>query len=104
MTSHFADIRAAASHRSGCAIALRRTMGRPLRVALVVSGLMLVAPGGGIMPLSSVQMTLAALSIAVSLAALLFAFALLLGLSMVAGRRRAVREVAPLPVNTPVGG
>jgi glycosyltransferase involved in cell wall biosynthesis len=34
MTSHFADIRAAASHRAGRALALRRTMGRPLRVAL----------------------------------------------------------------------
>ncbi len=45
----------------------------------------------------------AALSIAVSLAALLLAFVLLLALSMVAGRRRAVREVQPLP-NTPVGG
>ena len=46
---------------------LRRTglLEWPLRAALVVSGLMLVAPGGGIMPLSSVQMTLAALSIAV---------------------------------------
>lgn len=46
----------------------------------------------------------AALSIAVSLAALLLAFALLLALSMVAGRRRTGREVQPLPVNTPVGG
>ena len=38
----------------------------------------------------------AALSIAVSLAALLFAFALLLSLSAVAGRRRAVRLTEPL--------
>ena len=38
----------------------------------------------------------AALSIAVSLAALLLAFALLLALSMVAGRRRTAREVEPL--------
>ena len=38
----------------------------------------------------------AALSIAVSLAALLLAFALLLALSTVAGRRRTAREVEPL--------
>ena len=44
----------------------------------------------------------AALSIAVSLAALLLAFALLLALSMVAGRRRTTREVEPL--SPPVEG
>ena len=44
----------------------------------------------------------AALSIAVSLAALLFAFALLLGLSLVAGRRRTAQEVEPL--SPPVEG
>ena len=42
----------------------------------------------------------AALSIAVSLAALLFAFALLLSLSMLAGRRRTAREVEPLAPTT----
>jgi putative spermidine/putrescine transport system permease protein len=40
----------------------------------------------------------AALSIAVSLAALLFAFALLLALSALAGRRRAARAVQPVAV------
>ena len=49
----------------------------------------------------------AALSIAVSLAALLLAFALLLALSTVAGRRRTSREVEPLapsiPPPTPLG-
>lgn len=40
----------------------------------------------------------AALSIAVSLAALLFAFALLMALSAVAGRRRTSRLAEPLPV------
>ncbi|MGC4250170.1 MAG: glycosyltransferase family 1 protein [Sphingobium sp.] len=34
MTTHFADMRASAFHRSGCAVALRRALGRPLRVAL----------------------------------------------------------------------
>ena len=49
----------------------------------------------------------AALSIAVSLAALLLAFALLLALSVVAGRRRAAREVEPLspaPTSTTTTG
>ena len=45
----------------------------------------------------------AALSIAVSLAALLLAFALLLALSVLAGRRRTARAVEPLPVSTPAG-
>ncbi len=37
----------------------------PIRAALVVGGLMFVAPGGGLMPLSSLQMTLAALALSV---------------------------------------
>jgi len=37
----------------------------PLRAALVVGGLMFVAPGGGLMPLSPLQMTAAALAITV---------------------------------------
>jgi TRAP transporter 4TM/12TM fusion protein len=43
----------------------------PLRVALVLGGLMFVAPGGGLMPLSPLQMTMAA--VAVSLPAVLVA-------------------------------
>jgi len=44
----------------------------------------------------------AEVSIAVSLAALVFAFALLLGISLVAGRRRSSRAVEPLaPAGTP---
>jgi hypothetical protein len=35
----------------------------PIRAALVVGGLMFAAPGGGLMPLSSLQMTLAALAV-----------------------------------------
>ena len=46
----------------------------------------------------------AALSIAVSLAALLLAFSLLLALSIVAGRRRTVPELDPLLVANPTGG
>ncbi len=37
----------------------------PLRAALVVGGLMFAAPGGGMMPLTPVQMTLAAAAVAV---------------------------------------
>lgn len=37
----------------------------PLRAALVVGGLMFVAPGGGLMPLSPLQMTSAALAVVV---------------------------------------
>ena len=43
----------------------------PLRDALVIGGLMFVAPGGGMMPLSPLQMTAAA--IAVTLPAVLLA-------------------------------
>jgi TRAP transporter 4TM/12TM fusion protein len=43
----------------------------PVRAALVVGGLMFTAPGGGLMPLSPIQMTVAAL--AVTLPALLLA-------------------------------
>ena len=43
----------------------------PLRVALIIGGLMFAAPGGGMMPLSPIEMTLAAA--AVSLPALLIA-------------------------------
>ena len=35
----------------------------PVRAALIVGGLMFAAPGGGLMPLSSLQMTLAALAV-----------------------------------------
>ena len=44
---------------------LRRSGGFewPIRVALVLGGLMFVAPGGGLMPLSPLQMTLAALAV-----------------------------------------
>ncbi|RPH42753.1 MAG: TRAP transporter fused permease subunit [Burkholderiales bacterium] len=45
----------------------------PVRAALVVGGLMFVAPGGGLMPLSPMQMTLAAL--ALTTPAILFALA-----------------------------
>ena len=37
----------------------------PLRAALFAGGLMFVAPGGGLMPLSSLQMTAAALLVSV---------------------------------------
>jgi TRAP transporter 4TM/12TM fusion protein len=37
----------------------------PLRAALVLGGLMFVAPGGGLMPLSPLQMTVAALAVSV---------------------------------------
>jgi TRAP transporter 4TM/12TM fusion protein len=46
----------------------------PIRAALVAGGLMFVAPGGGLMPLSSIQMMLAAL--AVSVPAVLLAMAM----------------------------
>ncbi len=55
---------------------LRRCAGFewPVRVALIVGGLMFAAPGGGLMPLSSMQMTMAA--IVVSLPALAIAWAM----------------------------
>lgn len=46
----------------------------PIRAALVLGGLLFVAPGGGLMPLSSLQMTAAA--VAVTVPALLFALLL----------------------------
>lgn len=35
----------------------------PIRAALVVGGLMFVAPGGGLMPLSTLQMTIGAFAV-----------------------------------------
>jgi TRAP transporter 4TM/12TM fusion protein len=46
----------------------------PVRIALILGGLMFAAPGGGLMPLSPLQMTL--MAAAVSLPALAFAWAM----------------------------
>ena len=55
---------------------LRRSgaMEMPIRLALVVGGLMFAAPGGGLMPISPIQMTIAA--VAVTAPALLLAWAM----------------------------
>jgi len=42
----------------------------PLRAALIIGGLLFIAPGGGLMPLSPWQMTLAALAVSVPAALL----------------------------------
>jgi TRAP-type uncharacterized transport system fused permease subunit len=51
-----------------------RALEMPVRLALGVGGLMLTAPGGGLMPLSPIQMTVAA--VAVAAPALLLAVAM----------------------------
>ena len=47
----------------------------PVRAALVVGGLLFIAPGGGLMPLSPLQMTMAALALSVPALLVAMAFA-----------------------------
>ena len=53
----------------------------PVRVALIVGGLMFAAPGGGLMPLSPVEMTIGAIAVT----------APALALAIMLARRRATR-------------
>ncbi len=53
----------------------------PVRVALIVGGLMFAAPGGGLMPLSPLEMTLGALAVSVPA----------LGIALALSRRAALR-------------
>jgi TRAP-type uncharacterized transport system fused permease subunit len=53
----------------------------PVRVALIVGGLMFAAPGGGLMPLSPLEMTLGALAVSIPA----------LGIALALSRRAALR-------------